>query len=65
MARPYLARPLTLFVAVPAATVAGLLILRVLALLVTLLIAALANSDLGFDLDFGSGRSGPKRPQRQ
>lgn len=65
MARPYLTRPLTLFVAVPAAAIAGLLVLGVLALLATLLIAALANGDLGFDLDFGSGRSRPKRPRRQ
>lgn len=65
MARPYLTRPVMLFVAVPAAAVAGLLVLGVLALLVTLLIAALADGDLGIDLDFSGDRGRPKRPRRQ
>ena len=64
MARPDLTRPVALFVAVPVAAVAGLLVLGVLALLVTLLIAALENSDLDFGLDFGGGRRRPKRPRQ-
>lgn len=64
MARPYLTRPVGLFVAVPAAAVAGLLVLGVLALLVTLLIVALENGDLDFGLDFGGGRGKPKRPRQ-
>lgn len=64
VARPYLTRPVALFVAVPAAAVAGLLVLGILALLVTLLIVALENGDLDFGLDFGGGRGKPKRPRR-
>lgn len=56
MARPYLTRPVTLFVAVPVAAVAGLLVLGVLALVVTLLLAALANGDVSFDPGFGGDR---------
>ena len=64
MARPYLTRPVALFVAVPVAAVAGLLVLGVLALAVAVLIAALdSNFDVG--LDFGDGRGRPKRPRRQ
>lgn len=63
VARPYVTRPVTLFVAVPAAAIAGMLVLGVLALLVTLLIAALANGgDLGIDFDLGD-RTRKKRPR--
>jgi hypothetical protein len=64
LARPYVTRPLTLFVAVPVAAVAGMLVLGVLAFIVALLIAALANGDLfDFDLDFGGDRR-RKRPRQ-
>lgn len=55
MARPYATRPVTLFVAVPAAAVAGMLVLGVLALIAALLVAAFLNGDSGLDLvpDFG------------
>lgn len=49
-ARPYLSRPWTLFVAVPIAAVAGLLVLGVLALVLTALLAALENGDFGADI---------------
>ena len=65
MARPYVARPVTLFVAVPVAAVAGMLVLGVLAFAVALLIAALANGDLDFGLDLGGDRRRAKRPRRQ
>ncbi|HEX9516885.1 MAG TPA: hypothetical protein VF940_11995 [Streptosporangiaceae bacterium] len=62
MARPYVTRPVTLFVAVPVAGVAGLLVLGVLAFLVALLIAALESGDFDFPgLDFGGGRRSTKR----
>lgn len=64
MARPYATRPMTLFVAVPVAAVAGMLVLGVLAFIVAVLIAALANSDLGFGLDFGGDRRRAKRPRQ-
>lgn len=63
MARPYVARPMTLFVAVPVAAVAGMLVLGVLSFIVALLIAALANGDLDFGLDFGGDRRRAKRPR--
>lgn len=44
MARPYVARPVTLFVAVPVAAVAGMLVLGVLAFIVALLIAAVGTA---------------------
>lgn len=65
MARPYVARPMTLFVAVPVAAVAGMLVLGVVAFIVALLIAALADGDLDFGLDFGGDRRGAKRPPQQ
>jgi hypothetical protein len=49
MARPYVSRPAALFVAVPVAAIAGMLVLGVLALAVAVLLAALAN---------GTGSSG-------
>jgi hypothetical protein len=65
MARPYVSRPLTLFVAVPIAAVVGLLVLGILAFIVALLIAALEYGD--FIPDFGLGGRGrrAKRPPQQ
>ena len=59
MARPYISRPVALFVAVPVAAVAGLLLLGVLALIMTVLFVALANGDLPIDFDL------PERWQRK
>jgi hypothetical protein len=64
MARPYAARPVTLFVAVPVAAVAGLLVLGVLTFIAALLIAAVANGDLDFGWDFGGDRGRAKRPRQ-
>jgi hypothetical protein len=50
MARPYISRPVALFVAVPIAAIAGLLVLGVLALVLTVLFAVLENGDFGADL---------------
>jgi hypothetical protein len=66
MARPYVSRPVTLFVAVPVAAVAGMLVLGVLAFIAALLIAAVAND--GFDipgLDFGGDGRSAKRRRRK
>jgi hypothetical protein len=64
MARPYVSRPILLFVAIPVAAVAGLLVLGVLAFIVALLIAGLENGDLDLPgLDFGGGRRRTKRPR--
>ncbi|MBO0832155.1 MAG: hypothetical protein J2P28_19040 [Actinobacteria bacterium] len=64
MARPYVTRPVTLFIAVPIAAVAGMLVLGVLAIVLTALLVLL--SDIG-DVggwgpggDFGGGW-GPRR----
>jgi hypothetical protein len=66
MVRPYVSRPAMLFVAVPVAAAAGMLVLGVLAFIVALLIAAMANSDLDFPgLDFGGGRRRAKRQRQQ
>ncbi len=62
-ARPYVSRPATLFIAVPAAAVAGLLALGAMALIVALVLTALAN-DVDVPLDIGSFRRA-KRPPRQ
>jgi len=62
-ARPYVSRPATLFIAVPAAAVAGMLALGALALIVALVLTALAN-DVEVPLDIGSLRRA-KRPPRQ
>jgi hypothetical protein len=51
MARPFVSRPAALFVAVPLAAAAGLLVLGVLALVVTVLIVVLENGDSGLDFD--------------
>lgn len=62
MARPFISRPLALFVAVPIAAVAGLLVFGVLVLVLALLFAALENADLpDFDLP---GRRRRQRPRR-
>lgn len=56
MVRPYVTRPVTLFVAVPIAAVAGMLVLGVLAVVVAALVATALNGDwLDFDLP-GGGR---------
>jgi hypothetical protein len=62
MARPYISRPVMLFVAVPVAAVAGLLVLGVVAFIVALLIAALESGDVP-GLDFGGGRRRTRRPR--
>jgi len=63
MARPYVSRPVMLFVAVPVAAVIGMLALGALVLIVALALAALANDfDLPWDLgrwgDGGRGKAG-------
>lgn len=55
LARPYVSRPVTLFIAVPVAAVAGMAVLGVLALVVALLISALGDL-LAPDFDFGDRR---------
>jgi hypothetical protein len=62
MARPYISRPVTLFVAVPLAAVAGMLVLGILALIVALVMAAVA-SNVGVPVpDFGgSGKQASHR----
>lgn len=66
MARPYVSRPMTLLVAVPLAAIAGMLVLGVLAFVVALLIAALANGDLDLPgLVFGGDRRRERRPPQQ
>ncbi len=62
-ARPYVSRPATLFVAVPAAAMAGMVSLEALALIVALVLTALANN-VDVPLDIGSLRRA-KRPPRQ
>jgi hypothetical protein len=62
MARPHVARPVTLFVAVPLTAVAGMLVLGLLALIVALVMAAVANN---VDVPVpGFGGSGNKANQR-
>lgn len=68
MARPYVSRPVTLFVAVPLAAVAGLLVLGALALIVALVIAAFTSDGfdlLGLDFGSGSGSGGGRRRRRR
>jgi hypothetical protein len=69
MARPYLSRPVMLFVAVPVAAVVGMLALGVLVLVVTLLVAVLANQgDIPFGFGFGSrsdGRDGSGKRRKR
>ena len=65
MARPYVSRPVMLFVAVPIAAAVGMLALGVLALVVAILLAALANhfEIPWFDGGFGA-RGGSDRRKR-
>jgi hypothetical protein len=64
MARPYVSRPATLFIAVPVAAVAGMLLIGVLALVVAVVISTLDSWDLP---DFGDrdGRRGRRRQRRR
>lgn len=55
LARPYVSRPATLFIAVPAAAIVGMVVLGVLALVVALLISSLGDL-LAPDFDFGDRR---------
>jgi len=63
MARPYVTRPVTLFVAVPFAAVAGMLVLGVLALVLAALIGAVGGNF--FDFDLGDGGRGSRRRDRR
>jgi len=54
MARPYLSRPVMLFVAVPMAAVVGMLALGLLALVVAIVLDALVNQ-VDIPLDLGGG----------
>lgn len=71
MARPYLSRPVMLFVAVPIAAVVGMLALGVLVLAVAILLVALALAnqvEFPLDFDFGSrpdGGGGSNRGRRR
>src|SRR5215469_2905515 len=60
MARPYVSRPVTLFVAVPLAAVAGMLVLGILAFIVALVIAVLAGIGDIPVLNFDFGGRGKK-----
>jgi hypothetical protein len=60
MARPYLTRPVTLFVAVPIAAVAGMLLLGVLVLVIAVLVSALASGDIP-DVGGSGRRNGTRR----
>jgi hypothetical protein len=62
-ARPYVSRPATLFIAVPAAAVAGMLALGVLALVVALVLTALANN-VDVPLEIGSLRRVKSQPRQ-
>ena len=64
MARPFISRPVTLFVAVPVAAVAWMLVLGVLAFIAALLIAAVVTGYLYLGLDFGGDRRNAKRRQK-
>jgi hypothetical protein len=61
MARPYMSSPVALFVAVPVAAVAGLLLLGVLALIVAALFAWLTGNS---DVSFGVSGSREKNDRR-
>lgn len=63
MARPYVSRPATLFIAVPAASAAGMLALGALSLIVVLVLTALANN-VDVPLDIGSLRRARRPPQQ-
>lgn len=55
LARPYVSRPVTLFIAVPVAAIAGMAVLGILALLAALLVSALGDL-VAPDFDFGDRR---------
>jgi hypothetical protein len=63
MARPYVTRPATLFVAVPIAAVAGMLVLGVLALVVAALVSAFGGFFDGGG-DAGTGAEARRRRRR-
>ena len=64
LARPYVTRPLALFVAVPVAAIAGMLVLGALAIILALL-AAWADGNLDLpDPGFWPGRSRRRRPRK-
>ena len=63
MARPFVTSMFTMFVAIPIAALAGLLILGAAAILVALLLAG-ADDALDF-ADFGSGSSTSRRRRRR
>ena len=65
LARPHVSRPVTLFIAVPVAAVAGIAVLGILALVVALLFSALGDQpspDIGLS---GGGRRTKARRRRQ
>jgi hypothetical protein len=66
LARPHVSRPVTLFIAIPVAAVAGMVVLGVLALVVAFLISALGDL-LAPDVDLSSsgGGGGRKRARRR
>lgn len=61
MARPYISSPAALFIAVPVAAVAGMLILGVLVVILWVLFF-IAENDVEIPLDFGSSRR--RRPRQ-
>jgi uncharacterized membrane protein len=64
LARPYVSRPVTLFIAVPVAAVAGMVVLGALALVVAVLLSALGNQ-LVPDVDLGGGGGGGRKRARR
>jgi uncharacterized membrane protein len=63
LARPYVSRPVTLFIAVPVAALAGMVVLGALALVVAVLLSAIGNQ-LVPDVDLGGG-GGRRRARRR
>ena len=61
MARPYISSPATLFVAVPAAAVVGMLALGLLALVIAVVLVLLNNGDF-LDFDLGHRRRNRRPP---
>lgn len=66
LARPHVSRPVTLFIAVPVAAVAGMVVLGALAMVVAVLIIGLHDL-LEPDVDMGGGGGGGRRrrPRRR